>query len=105
MKLLLPYLRSRRRVLIFAALCALIFSVSFLRLVFFPVLTWAILRLLPISNPLVVGVTLIIMAMPSPAISAILAESYHSDKEFASRSVFLSSLLCLISIPLISLLL
>ena len=51
------------------------------------------------------GVTLIIMAMPSPAISAILAESYHSDKEFASRSVFLSSLLCLISIPLISLLL
>lgn len=82
-----------------------VFSVSFLRLVFFPVLTWAILRLLPISNPLVVGVTLIIMAMPSPAISAILAESYHSDKEFASRSVFLSSLLCLISIPLISLLL
>lgn len=81
-----------------------VFSVSFLRLVFFPVLTWAILRLLP-SPTSVVGVTLIIMAMPSPAISAILAESYHSDKEFASRSVFLSSLLCLISIPLISLLL
>ena len=45
------------------------------------------------------------LAMPAPAISAILAESYHSDKELASRSVFLSSLLCLISIPLISLLL
>lgn len=82
-----------------------VFSVTFLRLILFPVLTWAILRLLPISNPLVVGVTLIIMAMPAPAISAILAESYHSDKEFAARSVFLSSLLCLIIIPLISLLL
>lgn len=82
-----------------------VFSVTFLRLILFPVLTWAILRLLPISNPLVVGVTLIIMAMPAPAISAILAESYHSDKEFAARSVFLSSLLCLITIPLISLLL
>ena len=82
-----------------------VFSVTFLRLILFPVLTWAILRLLPISSPLVVGVTLIIMAMPAPAISAILAESYHSDKELASRAVFLSSLLCLISIPLISLLL
>ena len=82
-----------------------VFSVTFLRLICFPVLTWMILRLLPISNPLVVGVTLIIMAMPAPAISAILAESYHSDKELASRAVFLSSLLCLISIPLISLLL
>lgn len=81
------------------------FSVSFVRLLFFPVLTWAILQLLPISNPLIVGVTLIIMAMPSPAISAILAENYHSDKEFAARAVFLSSLLCLITIPLISLLL
>lgn len=82
-----------------------VFSVSFVRLIFFPVLTWAILRLLPISNSLVVGVTLIIMAMPSAAISAILAETYHSDKEFAARSVFLSSLLCIITIPLISLLL
>lgn len=81
------------------------FSVSFMRLLFFPLLTWGILRVLPISNPLVVGVTLIIMAMPAPAISAILAESYHADKEFAARTVFLSSLLCLISIPLISLLL
>ena len=81
------------------------FSLSLVRLVLFPLLTWGILVLLPIANPLVVGVTLIIMSMPSPAISAILAENYHSDKEFASRAVFLSSLLCLITIPLISLLL
>ena len=30
MRLLLSHLRSRRRVLIFSALCALLFSVSFL---------------------------------------------------------------------------
>ena len=30
MRLLLSYLRSRRRVLIFSALCALLFSISFL---------------------------------------------------------------------------
>lgn len=82
-----------------------VFSVSFMRLIFLPLLTWGILEALPISNSLVIGVTLIIMAMPSPAITTILAESYHADKEFAAQSVFLSSLLCLISIPLISLLL
>lgn len=81
------------------------FSVSLMRLLLLPVFTWDILRLIPISNPLVSSVTLIIMAMPSPAISTILAESYHADKEFAARAVFLSSLLCMVSIPLISLLL
>lgn len=81
------------------------FSLSFMRLILLPVITWAILRLLPISNPLVVGVMLIIMSMPAASIGAILAESYHADKEFAARTVFVSSLLCLITLPLISLLL
>ena len=76
-----------------------------MRLILLPVITWAILRLLPISNPLVVGVMLIIMSMPAASIGAILAESYHADKEFAARTVFVSSLLCLITLPLISLLL
>lgn len=82
-----------------------VFSSCFMRLLVLPLLTWGILVLLPISNPLVVGVTLIIMAMPSPAITAILAQTYSADTAFAARAVFLSSLLCLVSIPLISLLL
>ena len=71
-----------------------VFSSCFMRLLVLPLLTWGILVLLPISNPLVVGVTLII-----------LAQTYSADTAFAARAVFLSSLLCLVSIPLISLLL
>ena len=82
-----------------------VLSSAFLRLLFLPLLTWGILMLLPVEDPLVIGVTLIIMAMPSPAVTSILAETYGGDTQFASEAVFLSSLLCLVTIPLISLLL
>ena len=81
------------------------FSSALLRLLILPLLTWGILKLLPIRNPLVVGVTLIIMSMPSPAVSSLLAETYEGNTQFAAETVFLSSLLCLITIPMISLLL
>ena len=82
-----------------------VLSSAFLRLLFLPLLTWGILMLLPVEDPLIIGVTLIIMAMPSPAVTSILAETYGGDTQFASEAVFLSSLLCLVTIPLISLLL
>lgn len=82
-----------------------VLSASLLRLLVLPVLTWALLELLPISNPLVVGVIVVIMAMPCAAVTSILAESYGGNTEFPSKSVFLSSLFCLVTIPLISLLL
>ncbi len=82
-----------------------VLSASFLRLLILPILTWILLGLLPISNSLVVGVIIIIMSMPCAAVTSILAESYGGNTEFSSKSVFLSSLLCLITIPLISLLL
>ena len=80
-------------------------SASFVRLLVFPVLAWGMLRLLPISNPLVVGVLLIIGAMPSAAVSVILAEQYDGCVQLGARTVFLSSLLCIVTIPIISLLL
>lgn len=80
-------------------------SASLTRLLLLPVLTWAFLGLLPISNPLVVGVTLIIMAMPAPAVSVVLGEQYGGCTELAARTVFLSSLLCIVTIPMIALLL
>ena len=47
---------------------------------------------------------LIIMSMPCAALTSLLAEAYDGDREFAAELVFLSSLLCLVTIPLISLL-
>ena len=75
------------------------------RLVVFPLLTWLLLLPLPVSNPLVSCVILIIMAMPSASIGTAMAERYGSSRDLAARIVCLSSLLCIITLPLISLLL
>ena len=80
------------------------FSASFLRLLLLPLLTWGILSLLPLT-PLMNGVILIIMAMPAPALASLLSETYEGNTQFAAEVIFLSSLLCLATIPLISLLL
>lgn len=80
-------------------------TASLTRLLVFPVLTWAVLCLMPISNELVKSVFLLIISMPCAAMSVVMAEEYHGNAELGARIVFLSSLLCIVTIPLISLLL
>ena len=57
------------------------------------------------SCVLAIAAPLILWPGPPPAVTSILAETYGGDTQFASEAVFLSSLLCLVTIPLISLLL
>ena len=80
-------------------------SACAVRLLLFPVIAWAITLPFPSLSPLVVGVTLIIMAMPSPTVSTIMGEQYGGCTQVGARIVFLFSLLCILTIPLISLLL
>lgn len=80
-------------------------SACVVRLLLFPVIAWAVTLLLPGLDPLVGGVALIIMAMPAPADSTVLGEQYGGCTQAGARIVFLSSLLCILTIPLISLLL
>lgn len=82
-----------------------VITASLMRLLVFPLLTWAIMLPLPIANPLVCAVTLVIMAMPAPALATILAEHYGGNAKLGSQIVFLSSLLCMVTIPLITMLL
>ena len=77
-------------------------TVSLMRLILLPLLTWLILMLLPISNPLVVGVTLIIMAMPCAAIAVVLGEEHRGCTLLGARAIFLSSLACMATLPLIA---
>ena len=81
-----------------------VFSASFMRLVILPVVTWGVFKFLPVSNPLVVSVVLLTMAMPCPGTSTVLAEQYDINAEYSSRIVFVSSLLSLVTIPLFTLL-
>ena len=78
---------------------------SLSRLLIFPVCAWAVMRLIPGLDALVLGVTLVIMAMPSPAATPIIGEQYNGNVQLGARVVFLSSLLCIVTLPLVSLLL
>lgn len=82
---------------------------SIARLIILPLAGFAVLKLLDalfhFQNPLMVGVLFIILAMPTAAATTTLAEMYDADQEFAARSVFLSSLFCVLTIPVMSMLL
>jgi hypothetical protein len=74
------------------------------RLLLVPLIVFFILRIF-IHNPMMLGVLVVLSAMPAAAITAIFAEHYKSDTALASKLVALSTLFCVITLPLISLLL
>lgn len=82
-----------------------ILSCCVMRLLLIPFLTALILRALPMVSDLLAGVILLSFAMPCPSLGMIFSQQYGGDVEMGSGAIFLSSLLCLITVPLIMLLL
>ncbi len=80
-------------------------TASLVRLLLFPGVCWLALKPIPFPNPMVAEVTLIILAMPAPAAATILGQQYQGNAELGARVVFLSSLLCIVTLPLVALLL
>jgi len=78
------------------------FSVS--RLVLIPLAVFAFLFFLPI-DPTIKGVMVLMSGMPAGSTTAILAAKYDGDAQFASCLVFVSTLLSLITLPLLCLVL
>lgn len=72
---------------------------SFLRLVVIPLASLLVGRAIGI-DPLVVGVGVILAAMPGGSSTVILASKYGRDTTYASKLVIVSTILSLISIPL-----
>ncbi|HNX16745.1 MAG TPA: AEC family transporter [Methanoregula sp.] len=78
--------------------------VTGLRLIVFPVIAFAVL--LPfVSDKTLLGVAVLLIAMPVAANIVLLSEEYKVDSTLASQGVFLSTLLCLITIPALEFLL
>ncbi|MDO5299006.1 MAG: AEC family transporter [Clostridia bacterium] len=77
---------------------------AFVRLILIPLLVLALLSLLPIDGT-VRGVMVLISAMPAGSTTAILAARYEGDAPFASCLVFVTTLLSLVTLPLLCLLL
>jgi len=78
-----------------------LFSYSFIRLIAIPVAVLILLRIFKV-DPLVTGVVVLLSAMPAGSTTVMLADKYEGDSKFATSCVFLSTILSLITIPLIS---
>ncbi|BBE30809.1 transporter [Tepiditoga spiralis] len=77
-----------------------IYIITFIRLFFVPFFIWIILKNI-ITDPLMLGISILISSMPVAANSAILAEEYEGNAELASKVVFISTFFSIITIPII----
>jgi predicted permease len=82
----------------------LLYIPLFTRLVALPLLTLFALKPF-VTNPVMLGVCVILTGMPAATITPIFAERYGGDTDYASKIVFVTTVLCLATTPLISLLL
>lgn len=78
-------------------------QLSILRLLLLPLVSMAVMRLCQIDT-LVWQVATVLLAMPAATNTAIFSEMYGYDHGFASQCVFTSTLLSLITVPLLTLL-
>lgn len=75
-----------------------IYLFSFFRLLVLPVLV--LLIMLPFGfSKIMLGTSVVLMGMPAAAYTAMFAARYQGDADLASRVVFLSTLLSIITIP------
>ena len=77
----------------------ILYYVIFLKLFIIPITALFLIRQLPLPR-MVADISIIMLAMPSGAISVIFAEKFDSDYKFASEGIFTTTLLSILSIPL-----
>ena len=80
------------------------YACSFVRLVLIPLLVLIIARPL-VHDPMIYGVLVIGHAMPVAGFCAIFAGEYGNDVVLASKFIFITTLLCIITIPVFVMLL
>lgn len=76
----------------------------FLRLIGMPLVLYGICRLLKI-DPLITGVSVLLLGMPGGSTTALLATKYGADEAAATKCVVLSTLFSIITIPIWSMIL
>lgn len=75
-----------------------------IRLVLMPLISLLTAKLLGCDD-IACGTALILIAMPAPSTTAVLAEKYGGNGKYASKLVFLSTLLSIITVPALTYLL
>lgn len=77
-----------------------IYLMCAMRLLVFPTLLWLLLRLI-LQDPIALGVSVVVSALPSAATIPMLATEYDGDVNVAVQGVCLSTLLSMVTIPLL----
>lgn len=79
------------------------YVISFVKLILCPILTWVMLGfLLPPELEMVKGVFIVISACPSAAMITILSVRFGADDALASKINFLSTVLCAVTLPIMT---
>ncbi len=73
----------------------------FMRLIILPLLNLILFRIIGF-NSYMSGIAVLITAMPASAMAPAMAEEYGGDTVWASRVVFLTTLGCIITVPIIN---
>lgn len=77
-----------------------IYPYTFIKQIVIPIIAYPILHLF-IKDPLILGVTLIMISMPVANTAVLFATEYDGDVSLAAKAVFMTTLLSIITIPLI----
>jgi len=77
-----------------------VFFIAGVRLLLLPLLTIGIVSIFHLDE-IISGVALILTAMPVGTTTALLAVKYNADVDFASKCVFVTTMLSLITVPLL----
>jgi len=75
-------------------------AVTFVRLIFLPLIVYAVLKGLGVTGYLL-SIPVLITAMPAAANTAILSAKYNNDYKLASKLIFVTTLISIVTIPLI----
>lgn len=76
-----------------------VYPYTFIRQFILPGLSFPVLRA-AITNKEILGITLIMIAMPVANSSVLFATKYNQDEELAAKNVFITTLVSVISIPM-----
>lgn len=77
-----------------------VFAISFIRLIVQPASVWLVLRILGVEGMLL-NIPVLIASMPAAANTAIIASKYGSDYQLAAKLIYISTLLSVVTIPIV----
>ena len=77
-----------------------VYALSALRLIVFPAAVWFVIHLF-VKDPTILGVAVVALGMPVATMVGMLASEYKSDEQFCMQGIFISTVLSIITIPLL----